>query len=90
MELSTLADKKHPRTFDFDGSPLTIDVLPHKITPTYRAQLAALAKKAASGEEAENQEEREQDAKMVADLVPSWSAVMMGDDKLLFIIPRFV
>jgi len=72
MNLATLASRKHTRTFDFDGEPVTIDVLPHKITPEYRAKLAALAVKAASGEETESAEEKEQDAKMVADLVPSW------------------
>lgn len=72
LSLATIADKRHSRTFEFDGTPVTIDVLPHKITPEYRAKLAELAKQAASGEESEDQKQKEQDAKMVADLMPIW------------------
>lgn len=72
LNLASLANKKHSRTFDFDGTPVTIDVLPHKITPEYRVKLAELAKQAASGEDTEDQKQKEQDAQMVADLMPNW------------------
>lgn len=83
MDLRTIADKQQSVTFDFDGESVTMVVLPHKITPEYRARLAALAKKATASEAEdapeEKPEEREQDAQMVSDLVRSWDIVMGGE-----------
>lgn len=75
LDLRQIANKRTPRSFEFDGEPVNIEILPHKITPEYRAKLAALAKKGESGEG----EVEEQDAKMVADLMPKWDVVAGGE-----------
>lgn len=77
LDLRQIAEKRTPRTFEFDGEQVNIEILPHKITPEYRAKLAALASKADAGEESE--EEKEQDAKMVADLMAKWDVEAGGD-----------
>lgn len=75
LDLAKIAQRRTPRTFEFEGEPVNIETLPHKITPTYRSQLAALAKKA---QDDPNAEVEEQDAKMVEDLMPEWDVVVGG------------
>ncbi len=75
LELSTLATTRHTRTFEYAGELIVIDVLPHKITPAYRAKLATLARKAI-GEESD--EQKHQDAQMVSDLLAGWDVLWDG------------
>lgn len=80
LDLATIAEKRTPRSFEFAGEPVNIEILPHKITPEYRSKLAALAKKAEAEDGAEEtQEEREQDAQMVSDLMPAWDVQVQGE-----------
>lgn len=72
MRIATVGQRKYTRTFDFDGEPVTIDIQAHKITPEYRSKLAALARKTDETDGEASEEENEQDAKMVADLVSGW------------------
>ena len=78
MELSSVINKQHLRTFEYAGEQVTVNVLPYKITPAYRAKLTALARKAATGEETGDQKQKEQDAQMVSDLVASWNVLWDG------------
>lgn len=79
MDLAVLATKRVPRDFEFAGEPVHMECLPHKITPTYRVQLSALAKLARAEKEERSPEQKEQDAQMIADLVPAWSITMQGE-----------
>ena len=78
MDLAAIALQRVGRDFEFAGQPVHIECYPHKITPAYRIRLAALAKRGEKGQEHESEEQKEQDAAMINDLVPEWSIVMQG------------
>lgn len=65
MNIAELANKRAKRTFDFDGEPVTIEFLPHKITPEYRARLDA----------GETGEDGSGDARMLADILVGWDVL---------------
>lgn len=82
LDLAQIAEKRTPRSFEFDDETVNIELLPHKVTPTYRSKLAALAQKAQAVDgEAEDgvAQVEEQDAKMVADLMPKWDVQVKGE-----------
>ncbi len=73
MDLATLRDKRAALKIEFDGETINAEILPHKLTPEYRARLQKLAKEEGDGDE------RDADAQMVSELVASWDITAGGE-----------
>lgn len=71
MDLETLRAKRASLKIEFDGETINAEILPHKLTPEYRARLQKLAR--------EESEERDADAQMVSELVASWDVTAGGE-----------
>lgn len=65
IRLTELANKKAEIEFSFDGETVKAEIYPHKVTPTYRAQLQRL-------DEIEDDETRDSAIVMIHDLMASW------------------
>lgn len=75
VNIATLASKKAPLVFEFEGDTINAHYYPHKLTPNFRAALNRVDMDGSSDEQAHGSA-----VKMVAELLaPDWD-VMAGDE----------
>lgn len=78
LNIATLANKKAPLEFDFEGEKVKANYYPHKLTPNFRALLNRADSEGSADEQAHGSAVR-----MVAELLaPDWD-VMAGDEPFL-------
>lgn len=78
LNLATLAAKKSPLTFEFEGEQVNANYYPHKLTPSFRAQLNR-----ADSEGTPDEQSHGSAVKMVSELLaPDWD-VMAGEEPFL-------
>ena len=73
LNIADLSQRTVKHTFDFDGTPVTIELQPHKMTPTYMATLER-GQTAEDGDE----ESRTGDARICAEILVNWDVEMDG------------
>lgn len=78
VNIAALASKKSPLKFEFEGETVNANFYPHKLTPSFRAQLNRADSEGSADEQAHGSAVR-----MVAELIaPDWD-VMAGEEPFL-------
>lgn len=70
MDLSDLKKKRAPIEFQFDGEWVKGEYYPHKLTPTYQAEIRRIAR--------DEGDDQDGDAKVVSELLASWDVTADG------------
>lgn len=73
MDLASLKTRSVKLAIEFDGETINLEILPHKLTPEYRSQLAKLSREQA------DENAKDADAAMIAELLSSWDVVNEGE-----------